>query len=150
MVHAAAVALVGIVGALGACSGSTSSKPAQTGGAGSGGSAGAGGSSACIHTTTDDIFRHDSDTLPTGVCADGTPECDLIVRGPCPCDTQVPRKFYACTCDAGTWLCKLTAQDSGMCLPPSACGCTASEAGADAFICDGGADTGSDADATSD
>lgn len=141
--HLAAASLVLALGSFAGCSGSTAnSPPAETGAGGSGGtggSSGAGGTSACVHTTTDDIFRRDSDTLPTGACADGTPECDLIVRDACPCNSQVPRKFYTCTCDAGAWQCKLTALDSGMCTPPSECGCRPSEGGIDAWICDGGA-----------
>jgi hypothetical protein len=70
----------------------------------------------CEHTTTSDPSRGDTDTLPTGACDPGEPVCELVVRDPCPCiGVQVPRKFYSCTCDAGTWNCVMTSQDSGIC-----------------------------------
>src|SRR5258706_3578992 len=52
----------------------------------------------CVHTTTDSIFRHDTDTLPSGPCVvdPNEPVCKLIVRE-CPCiNYQASRQFYSC------------------------------------------------------
>lgn len=56
-----------------------------------------------------------SDILPAGRCG-GTEMCDLVVRAPCGCSgIQIPRLFYHCACDAGSWRCLPSSQDSGSC-----------------------------------
>lgn len=69
----------------------------------------------CVHTTTDSTSRRDSDTLPSGACRPSEPVCSLVVRDPCPCKVQVPRKFYQCRCKGGSWVCELTSEDAGLC-----------------------------------
>jgi hypothetical protein len=73
----------------------------------------------CVHTTTDGIFLHDTDTLPVGPCVvdPNEPVCELILRD-CPCENaQAPRTFYSCTCKEHAWTCEMTGQDSGVCAP---------------------------------
>ncbi len=69
----------------------------------------------CVHTTTDDPSRRDTDTLPEGACRSSAPACDLVIRYPCVCAVQLPRSFYTCTCQAGSWTCELIGKDSGLC-----------------------------------
>lgn len=69
----------------------------------------------CVHTTTDDPGRRDTDTLPVGACRPSEPACNLVLREPCPCKSQVPRAFYTCTCKSGAWSCELVSLDAGIC-----------------------------------
>lgn len=69
----------------------------------------------CVHVTTPDVFRKDTDVLPVGRCRPSKEVCELTVREPCPCEVQVPRTFYACRCQDEQWACELTSMDSGSC-----------------------------------
>jgi hypothetical protein len=69
----------------------------------------------CVHTTTEDYDRRDTDTLPVGACRPSEPVCYLTVRDPCPCNGPVPGKYYACSCKSGAWACELYSQDAGIC-----------------------------------
>jgi hypothetical protein len=71
----------------------------------------------CVHTTTSDPLRRDSDTLPTGTCASNS-ACDLIVRQPCACpNVQLPRLFFHCSCSSkGEWVCEDMGDDLGVCF----------------------------------
>ena len=90
-----------------------------------------GGFAQCVHVTTDEVRRKDSDVLPTGRCQTPQPTCNLVVREPCPCEVQVPRKFYACSCKVGVWSCEVTSEDSGLC-PIGTPTCHPGDSGSDA------------------
>jgi hypothetical protein len=69
----------------------------------------------CVHVTTPDVSRTDTDVLPVGRCRPSKEVCELTLREPCPCPSQVPRTFYACSCQGGQWACQLTSMDAGIC-----------------------------------
>ena len=102
---------------------------------------------ACVHRTTDDPSRRDTDTLPEGTCRDVAP-CDLVVRADCPYSTQVPRRFYHCECVSEAWSCRELPRDMGMCLtepPHTDAGIDVDASGVDAAVDASGIDAAVDA-----
>ena len=87
--------------------------------------------SVCVHLTTEDPSRKDTDTLPSGAC--GTAEsCDLIVREQCRCPYGGwPRTFFRCDCTGAKWHCEVISADTSVCPPPGLPGCAVANGGAD-------------------
>ena len=94
------------------------------------GGAGASGS-ACVHVTTSDPDRMDSDTLPEGACNPAEPPCDLILRMACGCPPYPgPRAPYRCVCSDGMWACSVSGLvDGRVCDPTCEGGAAGSTAG---------------------
>jgi hypothetical protein len=62
--------------------------------------------------------------LPYGACAATTPACGATARVPCTCpNAQGPVHGFVCTCESGSWVCRIRVAGTAACLP-----------------CDGGAD----------
>lgn len=73
--------------------------------------------STCVHVTSSEPERSDSDTLPSGSCVPdpAEPVCHQIVRPVCPCGEPGPRSPYDCRCLDGYWSCEQKEPDARSC-----------------------------------
>jgi hypothetical protein len=68
--------------------------------------------------------------LPYGSCVPGTPSCAVGARVPCPVcspfSSSGPLHEFSCSCEAGTWNCRIRSRGMSICMP-----CADGSAGAD-------------------
>jgi hypothetical protein len=57
--------------------------------------------------------------LPYGSCTPGTPSCEVGARVPCAaCSGSTgPIHDFTCSCEGGTWICRIRTAGSAMCMP---------------------------------
>ena len=56
--------------------------------------------------------------LPYGACAADTPSCSTLAIVPCVCGTSNgPTHAFNCSCEAGTWICRIRFLGTALCMP---------------------------------
>ena len=57
--------------------------------------------------------------LPYGSCAPGTPSCSTAATVPCACAEGGggPADAFNCSCEGGTWICRIRSLGTTLCLP---------------------------------
>ena len=56
--------------------------------------------------------------LPYGSCAADTPPCSTLAMVPCACGAASgPTHGFNCSCEGGTWICRIFALGTALCLP---------------------------------
>jgi hypothetical protein len=56
--------------------------------------------------------------LPYGACASGTPSCSATATVPCACGgASGPTHGFNCSCEGGTWICRIVYFGTALCLP---------------------------------
>jgi hypothetical protein len=56
--------------------------------------------------------------LPYGACAAGTPSCSALGAIPCACGASSgPVDGFNCSCEGGTWICRIFALGTALCMP---------------------------------
>ena len=56
--------------------------------------------------------------LPYGTCTPGTADCSALAEVPCACrSTTGPVDGFNCSCEGGTWICRIIAQGTALCMP---------------------------------
>jgi len=76
-------------------------------------------SAACGDSAWPVIQYPNIDTaLPYGSCAPGTPSCEVEARVPCACNlSSGPVNAFNCSCESGTWICRVRTAAAAMCMP---------------------------------
>ena len=57
--------------------------------------------------------------LPYGSCTPGTPSCSTTGSIPCACEPGGPSDTFNCSCEGGTWICRIRDQGASLCMPCS-------------------------------
>ena len=75
---------------------------------------------ACGNSAWPGNFDNNIDVaLPYGACAPGTPSCWTLGSIPCACGAESgPVDGFNCSCEGGTWICRIFAQGTVVCWPP--------------------------------
>ena len=83
--------------------------------------------------------------LPYGACAAGTSDCEALGQMPCACGSNGgPTHEFKCSCEGGTWICRIRFMGTALCTPCSDAGPAVSNIGAAGQACTsgGGCDPG--------
>jgi hypothetical protein len=76
---------------------------------------------ACSSACGISAWPHYSDmidiALPYGACAPGTPPCYTSATIPCACENGDLFDGFNCSCESGTWICRILWLDAGFCMP---------------------------------